>query len=104
MSKAVRFHAEAHAELAAETAYYESKVPGLGERFLNEIEAATEVAREFPEMGSPFKFDTRRVFPKKFPLSIAFIRMRSSSSQWLQIHANQLTGAIERVTMNSEKR
>lgn len=72
MSKAVRFHAEARAELAAETAYYESKVPGLGERFLNEIEAATEVAREFPEMGSPFKFGTRRVFPKKFPFSIVY--------------------------------
>ena len=72
MSKAVRFHDEALAELAAEAVYYESKVSGLGERFINEIEAATEIAGEFPEMGAPFKFGTRRVFPKKFPFSIIY--------------------------------
>ena len=41
MSKAVRFHEEALAELAVEAEYYESAVMGLGERFTNEIEAAT---------------------------------------------------------------
>ncbi len=72
MSKPVRFHEEALAELAAEAEYYESVVVGLGERFTNEIEAATWIAAEFPEMGSPFKFGTRRVFPKKFPFSIVY--------------------------------
>ncbi len=68
----VRFHEEAQAELAAEAVYYESKVAGLGVRFINEVEAATHIAAEFPEMGSPFKFGTRRVFPKKFPYSIIY--------------------------------
>ena len=50
MSKVVRFHTEALAELAAEAVYYESKASGLGKRFTNEIEAATGIAGEFPEV------------------------------------------------------
>ena len=72
MSKAVRFHSEALAELAAEAVYYESKASGLGKRFTNEIEAATGIAGEFPEIRAPFKFGTRRVFPRKFPFSIVY--------------------------------
>jgi len=52
--------------------YYEARGRGLGERFTNEIEAATKIAAEFPEMGSPFKYGTRRVFPKKFPFSVVY--------------------------------
>jgi len=68
----VRFHPQALAELEAEAVYYEAKVPGLGRRFVNEVEATIQIAAEFPEMGSPFKFGTRRVFPKKFPFSIVY--------------------------------
>jgi toxin ParE1/3/4 len=50
----VRFHPQALAELEAEAVYYETKVPGLGKRFANEVEAAIRIAAEFPEMGSPF--------------------------------------------------
>ncbi len=72
MSKSVRFHKEALEELAAETVYYESRSSGLGERFASEVEAAIRIASEFPEMGAPFKYGTRRVFPKKFPFSIVY--------------------------------
>lgn len=77
MSKTVRFHEEALAELEAEAMYYEAKSRGLGERFISEIEAATRIAGEFPEMGAPFKRGTRRMFPKKFPFSIVY-RIRPS--------------------------
>ena len=30
------------------------------------------VAAEFPDTGSPHKFGTRRVFPKKFPFSVVY--------------------------------
>lgn len=72
MSKPVRFHSEALDELIDEAVYYESKVKGLGERFTSEVEAATRIAGEFPEMGTPFKYGTRRVFPKKFPFSVVY--------------------------------
>lgn len=76
MKKPLRFHDEALAELAAQAVYYESKSKGLGDEFVNEVEAATKIAGEFPEMGSPFKYSTRRVFPKKFPFSVVY-RIRS---------------------------
>jgi toxin ParE1/3/4 len=72
VSKVVRFHEEALAELVAEAEYYELAVRGLGQRFTDEIEAATWIAADFPEMGSPFKFGTRRVFPKKFPFAVVY--------------------------------
>ena len=53
MSKTVRFHSEALEELTAEAVYYESKSSGLSARFAREVEAATRIASEFPEMGAP---------------------------------------------------
>jgi len=72
VSKPVRFHSEALEELTAEAVYYESKSSGLGARFASEIEAATRIASEFPEMGAPYKHATRRVFPRKFPFSVVY--------------------------------
>lgn len=72
MSKSLRFHIEALKELTAQAVYYEGKSSGLGERFTNEVEAATRIASEFPAMGAPFKYGTRRVFPKKFPFSVVY--------------------------------
>lgn len=72
MSKPLRFHSEALEELTAEAVYYEVKSNGLGARFVSEVEAATRIAAEFPEMGAPFKYGTRRVFPKKFPFSVVY--------------------------------
>lgn len=68
----VRFHAEAEVELAAEAMYYEERSPGLGERFAGEIETALELVSEFPLMGSPYRYNTRRVFPKTFPFAIVY--------------------------------
>ena len=70
--KSVRFHPEAEVELAAEALYYEERSPGLGERFTDEIEAALELASEFPLIGSPYRHDTRRVFPRTFPFAIVY--------------------------------
>ena len=72
MSKPLRFHSAALEELTAEAVYYEAKSKGLGTRFASEVEAATRIATEFPEMGAPFKYGTRRVFPKKFPFSVVY--------------------------------
>lgn len=70
--KAVQFHPEAETELAAEALYYEDRSPGLGKRFIGEIETAVALALEFPDMGAPYRHGTRRVFPKKFPFSIVY--------------------------------
>jgi len=70
--KGVSFHPEAEVELAAEARYYEERSPGLGERFTHEVQAAVRLAAAFPGIGSPYKFGTRRVFPKKFPFSVVY--------------------------------
>lgn len=71
--KAVRFHDAARAELLSEVLYYAKISPKLGVGLAAEIEQAVHLAAEFPEMGSPHKFGTRRVFPKKFPFSVVYL-------------------------------
>jgi plasmid stabilization system protein ParE len=71
--KPVRFHDAARAELIEETRHYARISPRLGERLADEIEKAIRLASEFPEVGSPHKHGTRRVFPRKFPFSIVYV-------------------------------
>lgn len=70
--KSIRFHPEAEVELAAEAVYYEERSAGLGERFTDEVQAAIKLASLFPGIGSPYKYGTRRVFPKNFPFSVVY--------------------------------
>ena len=69
----VRFHDAARVELLSEVRYYVSINPTLGERLATAVERATQLASEFPETGSPYKYGTRRVFPRKFPFSVVYI-------------------------------
>ena len=71
--RSARFHAEAASELQAEATYYEQHTKGLGDRFAREIESAVKVACLFPDIGSPYKYGTRRVYPKKFPFSVVYL-------------------------------
>ncbi|MCL4185128.1 MAG: type II toxin-antitoxin system RelE/ParE family toxin [Burkholderiaceae bacterium] len=77
--KPVRFHPAAEVELAAEARYYEERSPGLGERFVREVEAAVRLASAFPQIGPPYRYDTRRVFPKSFAFSIVYRPSRAGS-------------------------
>ena len=71
--RSARFHAEAESELQAEATYYEQHTKGLGGRFAREVEAAVKIACAFPSIGSPYKYGTRRVYPKKFPFSVVYL-------------------------------
>ena len=71
--KPVRFHEAARAELVHETLYYAGVSKLLAERFTEAVENATHLAAEFPAMGSPYKYKTRRNFPKKFPFSLVYV-------------------------------
>ena len=37
----------------------------------------TQLASELPDMGSPYKYGTRRVFPRKFPFSVVYVARES---------------------------
>lgn len=71
--KSVRFHDAARAELVHEARYYAAISPSLGFKFAAAVEHAVQLASEFPEMGSPYKFRTRRVFPGRFPFSMVYV-------------------------------
>lgn len=71
--KLVRFHDAARVELLKEVQYYASISPTLGERLATAVEQATLLASEFPETGSPYKYGTRRVFPRRFPFSVVYV-------------------------------
>ena len=71
--RVIRYHNEARLELLHEIAYYSTISRRLGERFDKAIEEAERRAAEFPELGSPYKRGTRRVFPKKFPFSVVYV-------------------------------
>lgn len=58
-----RFHRAALDELETDWARHTDIQPKLGEAFVDSIEQALNLAREFPEMGSPYRYGTRRVFP-----------------------------------------
>lgn len=71
--KPARFHDAARAELVHEAQYYAAISPSLGLKFAAAVEQAVELASVFPEMGSPHKFHTRRVFPRTFPFSLVYV-------------------------------
>lgn len=66
------FHPEALHELQEQAARYEKEAPGLGQRFIAQVEAAVRMAVAMPGVGSPYRSGTRRVFPKDFPHSVVY--------------------------------
>jgi plasmid stabilization system protein ParE len=73
--KRVRFHDEARAEFVHEVHVYTAVNRALGERFDKAVKRAVGRAAEFPDLGSPHHFGTRRMFPKKFPFSIVYLTL-----------------------------
>ena len=71
--RAIRFHDEARLELVHEVGYYTAVSPQLGERFDKAVQLAAKRAAEFPDLGSPYFYGTRRVFPKKFKFSVVYL-------------------------------
>jgi hypothetical protein len=59
--------------LVNEVLYCATISPRLGEGLVAAVEKAAQLASEFPDMGSPYKYGTRRVFPKKFPFPLVYV-------------------------------
>ena len=68
--KLANFHADALLEMAEQASYCEERSHGLGQRFVDAVEAAADLAASMPGIGSPYKHKTRRVFPRRFPHSL----------------------------------
>lgn len=72
-ARAIRYHEDARLEFLHEVGFYSAISRRLGERFDKAVEHAEVFASTFPELGSPFKYGTRRILTKKFPFSVVYI-------------------------------
>jgi plasmid stabilization system protein ParE len=69
----IRFLPQADAEVAAETRYYRREAGSeVSKRFVQSVEQATQLAREFPRAGSPGPENTRRLQLKGFPFALIY--------------------------------
>ena len=65
-----RFHEAADAELTEAVLYYDAKAPGLGDRFLAEVRAATATIEQFPEIAPVVEFGVRAKVLVNFPYGL----------------------------------
>ncbi len=72
--RAVRYLQEARAEFLQEVDYFAQISPRLAARFDQAVRRAETQAAEFAEMGSPYKYGTRRVLlPGRFKFSLVYL-------------------------------
>jgi len=64
----VVFHPIASEEIIETTAYYEGEVPGLGDRFITEVDKITEILCDQPNIGQSVGEEFRRILPVDSPV------------------------------------
>lgn len=79
----LEFHPDAELELIEAAAYYELRVPGLGEHFEVEIRRATAFLLEHPEAGAPADPVLRKLVLNRFPFTLYY----SATSSVVRIEA-----------------
>jgi plasmid stabilization system protein ParE len=68
----VAFHHAATEELIETAAYYEDQIPGLGERFIIEVERVGGVLTDQSEIGQRVGEIYRRILLVRFPFSLIY--------------------------------
>ena len=68
----VRFLSAARKEMTAAIRYYESQLPGLGQRFLSQVEKTIHAIIAYPQAGTPLRKDIRRRLIPGFPFGVLY--------------------------------
>lgn len=68
----IDIHPEAYQELEASRNWYEEQSPGLGGRFLDEVDRAMAAISEYPETWPSYTYGTRRFFLHRFPFAVVY--------------------------------
>ena len=68
----LEFHPEAERELIEAAVRYELQVPGLGERFGEEVREAADFLLEHLEIGRPVEPDLRQLVLSRFPFTLIY--------------------------------
>jgi hypothetical protein len=66
------FHPEARAEMRQSFEFYESRLAGLGLRFLSAVEETTKRIVAYPEAGAPLAGEFRKRIVQGFPFNIIY--------------------------------
>lgn len=66
------FHSEAELEVQECADRYEAAVPGLGKRFLDEVERVVDLLIESPELGALIEGEIRHFVLRRFPHSVIY--------------------------------
>lgn len=72
MEEEVSFHRLAELELNEAAAYYELERPGLGARFLREVDRCIESLVKHPQAGALILEDVRRRLVRRFPYAVMY--------------------------------
>jgi len=72
MNEEVSFHRLAELELNEAAAYYELEKPGLGARFLREVDRCIESLVKHPQAGAIILGDVRRRLVRRFPYAVLY--------------------------------
>jgi plasmid stabilization system protein ParE len=68
----VKFHPAAAEELIETSTFYDNEVPGLGERFVADVERVVRLVGERPNMGQKIDNSRRRIVLARFPYSLIY--------------------------------
>lgn len=79
----LEFHPEAEQEFLESVSRYETEVLGLGERFDVEVQKASALLLEYPEIGPPIDDELRKLVLDRFPYYLIYF----SSSETVHILA-----------------
>jgi len=68
----IEFHPKASEELETSSRFYEAKVIGLGNEFLDEVERMIKVLNDTPMLGIELENPFRRAVLRRFPFSLIY--------------------------------
>jgi len=71
-SKPVEYHPGARLDVLTAFEWYETREPGLGVRFQDELAEAEKFIQRNPPLGHPHKFGTRKWPLKVFPFVLVY--------------------------------
>ena len=71
--KAYRFLAEAQTEFAEQVRYFDGQAEGLGDRFIQDLEAGVLAVRQHPSSGAPVSRNVRKWVLRVFPFNVYYV-------------------------------
>ena len=86
------YHPAAEAEYLEAVGHY-SRIDGeLGLKFVSQVEAAIQRAREFPEFYAPVTEGLRHIITRRFPYAVVYEVLENRIFIWAVAHGSRRPG------------